>query len=60
MTVKELKKQEIFKKARGVVFVDINGKDISYKPSIILDLLVVIGTSNMANGKIEVVVNYEE
>lgn len=60
MTVKELKKQELFKKASDVIFVDINGKDISYKPSIILDLLVVIGTSNMANGKIEVVVNYEE
>lgn len=58
MTVKELKDQKII--TRNIIYLDINGKDISYKPSIILDLLRVIGTSHLNNGDMIVDLMYEE
>ena len=39
MTIKEFKKSEMCKKAKSVKYLDVNGVNISKKPSIILDLL---------------------
>lgn len=41
-------------------FFDVDGKDISNKPSIILDLLQVIGSEHCSNGVINVNVDYKE
>ena len=60
MTIKEFKKGDMCKKAKSVKYLDVNGVNISKKPSIILDLLQVIGTSNTVDGKIEVDVAYTE
>lgn len=58
MTVKELKNRKIITK--NVIYLDINGKNISYKSPIILDLLEVIGTSHLNNGNIIVDLKYED
>ena len=58
MTVKEIKKS--YKEAKRIIYRDLNGVDISSKPSIILDLMQVIGSSHNADGTIEVDVLYEE
>ena len=60
MTIKEFKQTEGYNKAKHVVYLDINGVDISKKPSFILELLSVIGVSHGANGDIVVDVMYEE
>ena len=58
ITVKQFKKQEVFKSAKKVRYFDLNGKDISNKPSFILDLLPVIGTACNKDGTIDVDVEY--
>lgn len=60
MTVKEFKKMDICKRAKNVNYFDVNGKNISSKPSFILDLLQVIGTGHRADGSIDVDVDYME
>ena len=60
MTVKEFKKMDIYKRAKNVNYFDVNGKNISSKPSFILDLLQVIGTGYRADGGIDVDVDYME
>lgn len=60
MTVKEFKNTDIYKKAKSVNYFDINGKNISSKPSFILDLLQVIGTGHMTDGSVDVDVDYLE
>lgn len=60
MAIKEFKQTEEYNKAKYVVYLDINGVDISKKPSFILELLSVIGVSHGANGDIVVDVMYEE
>lgn len=60
MTIKEFKKSEMCKKAKSVKYLDVNGVNISKKPSIILDLLQVIGTGITSNGEVEVDVAYME
>lgn len=60
MTIKEFKKTQMCKDAKAVKYYDVNGVDISNKPSFILDLLPVIGTAHMLDGTIEVDVQYVE
>lgn len=60
MKVKEFKKMDIYKRAKSVNYFDINGVNISNKPSFILDLLQVIGTGHNADGSINIDVNYTE
>lgn len=60
MTVKEFKKSSTCKQAKSVKYLDVNGVNISNKPSIILDLLQVIGTGVNPNGEIEVDLMYTE
>jgi hypothetical protein len=56
MTVKEFKSSADTK--GNIQYRDINGKDISDKPEIILDLLTVIGSSHYTDGTIIVDVDY--
>lgn len=59
MTVKELKDKKII--TRNAIYLDINGKDITYKSPRILDLLEVIGTSHFNDsGNMIVDVRYED
>lgn len=58
MTVKKFKKMDVCKKSKSVKYFDVNGKDISSKPSFILDLLQVIGISYNVDGSIDADVNY--
>lgn len=58
MTVKELKNKKII--TMNAKYFDINGKDISYKPFIILDLLEVVGTAHLVNGDMIVDLMYED
>lgn len=58
MTIKEFKKMDICKRAKNVNYFDVNGVNISRKPSFILDLLQVIGTGHNADGSIDVDVDY--
>ena len=60
MTVKEFKKTDIYKRAKSINYFDVNGKNISSKPSFILDLLQVIGTGHKVDGSIIVDVNYAD
>ena len=60
MTVKEFKKMDICKGANKINYYDVNGVNISNKPSLILDLLQVIGAMHNADGSIDVDVNYVE
>lgn len=60
MTVKGFKNTTMCKNAKSVKYFDVNGIDISSKPVIILNLLQVIGTSNNADGTIDVDVYYTE
>ena len=57
MTVKEFKKMFGNKK---MIFLDVNGKNISKKTSIILDCLQVIGSAHNPDGTITVDVVYVE
>lgn len=59
MTVGEFKKT-IVKDNKKVRYFDLNGKDISNKYSLILDLLTVIGSSHNADGSIDLDVQYME
>ena len=59
MTVGEFKKT-IVKDNKKVRYFDLNGKDISNKYPLILDLLTVIGSSHNADGSIDVDVQYME
>ena len=52
MTVKEFKNTDIFKNAKEVRYFDGNDLDITDKPSIILDTMLVIGTSSFTNGSV--------
>lgn len=52
MTIKEFKRTQMCKDAYEVKYYDVNGVDISNKPSFILDLLPVIGTTYMSDGTI--------
>ena len=54
MTIKEFKMTQMCKDAYEVKYYDVNGVDISNKPSFILDLLPVIGTTYMSDGTIMV------
>ena len=60
MTIKEFKQTEICKKAKRVIYLDVNGVNISRKPSFILDMLTISGVSHCASGDIVVYVMYEE
>ena len=57
MTVKEFKS---FTGAKNIKFYDLNGKDISDKPEIILDELTVIGSGHHADGTVTVDVEYTD
>lgn len=59
MTVGEFKKS-IAKDNKKVKYFDLNGKDISNKYPLILDLLTVIGSSHNTDGSIDVDVQYME
>ena len=59
MTVGEFKKT-IGKDSKKVRYFDLNGKDISNKYPLILDLLTVIGSSHNTDGSIDVDVQYTE
>lgn len=60
MTIKEFKNSKLCKEAAKVTYYDINGVNIFNKPSIIFNLLQIIGTSHNADGSIDVDVNYIE
>lgn len=60
MKVKDFKKLDICKRAKSVRYFDINGINISSKPSFILDMLQVIGISHNVDGSVEVDVNYRD
>lgn len=60
MTVGEFKKTKMCRNAKYVNYWSTNGLNISNKPTIILDILKVIGTSNYADGSIDVDVEYVE
>lgn len=60
MTIEEFKQTEECKKAKRVVYLDINEVNISGKPPFILDMFSVIGVSYSANGDILVDVMYED
>ena len=57
MTVKEFKS---FTGATNIKFSDLNGKDISDKPEIILDELTVIGSGHHPDGSVSVDVDYTD
>ena len=55
--VKEFR--EMFPESK-IYYYDVHGKDITYKPQIILDCMAVIGSGFLADGTIHVDVLYEE
>ena len=58
MTVRGFK--ELIGKNKNMKYLDVNGKDISNKPDIILDLLTVIGSSHHTDGTVIVDVDYAD
>ena len=56
MRLGELKKK--FKDSKVVQVLDMNGKDISYKPTVVLDCMTVIGSEHRTDGTMVVDVMY--
>ena len=56
MRLGELRKK--FKDSKIVQVFDLNGKDISYKPTIILDCMKVVGSEHRVDGTMTVDVMY--
>lgn len=58
MTLKELKKMEIFKAANKVIYHNADGKDVTRlindMPTILTDRMEIIGTSFNADGTIDI------
>ena len=58
MTLKELKKMEIFKTANKVIYHNADGKDVTRlindMPTILTDRMEIVGTSFNADGTIDI------
>lgn len=60
MTVAEFKRTCTYKRAKSIKYYDKNGRDISYKPSLELDGMIIIKSNNRFDGNIEMILNYVE